>query len=299
MELLTLDDVHLTYPPRFRHEGSGGEVESDTGDGMELEGEVGVPDLPERDSPAAERATPVTALRGVSLTVSANEAVGLLGPVGSGRTTLLALINGVLRPDRGTIRIRGHACTLSAAGAGFFGDLTVRDNIVRNAVLMGMSHQRATQLAPEVAEFAGVPELLDQTLRDVSRSHTKRIGYATALFADPTVLLGDEELVMGPPELREAGLARLEAFRDDSHALVVVTNRADQLKRLCTRGVVLDNGTIAFDGSVEDALRHYRRAHRGGKPHGRRGSDGADGDGESPGGGPEDGRPDAQDPSAG
>ena len=172
------------------------------------------------------------------------------------------MISGVLRPDRGKVLIRGYATGLMGAGAGFLAELPVRENIERNSVLLGLGHKRAKMLAPQIADFAGLAAFLDCPLRDLTRAHSKRLGYAVALFAEPTVFLGDEELVVGSPEFREASLKRLAAFPNESRALVVVSNRAEHLKTLCTRAIVMDHGAVSFDGSVEAALRQYRRAQR-------------------------------------
>lgn len=268
MELLKVEDVHLTYPPRFKRPGGrGGPDTDDLGDadgglaGDEYE-EAREREDEEEVGAAPRGDVPVVALRGVTLTVNAGDAVGILGAVGSGRTTLLSLITGVLRPDQGRVRIRGRATGLMAAGAGFFGDLSIRDNLVRNALLMGTPRARALELVEPIVEFSGIPEPLDTPVRSLSRAHTKRLGYAAALHAEPTVLLGDEELVVGPAELREAGLARLAAFPSPTRALVVVTNRRDHLNKLCNRAVVLTDGEVAFDGSLAEGLAFYHRPRR-------------------------------------
>lgn len=248
MELLRVDDVHLTYPPRFRSNQRPPDA-VDTGDSEDAGGDVVV---------SGDPGEPTPALRGLSLSVSSGESVGLLGQSGSGRTTLLSLIAGVLRPDRGTVHIRGHATGLTATGVGSFGDLDVRRNIERTLVLLGTRHRRAQQLVPEVARLAGLADSLDRPLRDLPRSQARLLAYATALHCEPSVFLADEDLGQGLPEIREAAEQRITSYPDSAHAVVIATNRPAVLRSLCTRAVVLDQGQVAFDGSVDDALRTLR-----------------------------------------
>ena len=263
MELLRVEEVHLTYPPRFRRQ-DGGSLDSDGGDDGLDDGAVeeGEGEAPEVSGRRVGRDQPTVALRGVSLTVGGGESVGLLGAVGSGRSTLLSLIGGMLRPDEGRVLVRGTVTGLMAGGAGFFGDLSVRKNIVRNAMLMGIPHDRATALAPQIAAFAEMEETLDTPVRELSRMQSRALGYAIALHAEPTVFLGDEELAVGSPAVKQAGLELLAAKASEDHALVIATNKPDLLKRLCSRGVVLDNGTVSFDGPLAEALRFFRRGPR-------------------------------------
>jgi ABC-type polysaccharide/polyol phosphate transport system ATPase subunit len=202
------------------------------------------------------------ALNGVSLTLAAGESLGVLGRVGSGRSTLLSVINGVLRPDKGKVAIRGFATGLMGAGAGFLAELPVQENIVRNALLLGLQESRAEELAPQIAAFSGLESFLDRPLRDLSRVHAKRLGYTVALFAEPTIFLGDEQLVVGSPQFRESSLKRLASFPNQTRGLIVVSNRSEHLLQLCTRAIVMDHGVVTFDGSVDAALHEYRRAHR-------------------------------------
>ena len=264
MTILKLKGVHLTYPPRFKQHVETPSMDADIDDDQAAtEGDEYRPESVQGSE--RTRRESVDALRGVTFSLAAGEALGVLGKVGSGRSTLLSVISGVLRPDRGTVLIRGYATGLMGAGAGFLTELPVHENIVRNGILLGMAHKRAKELVPEIAAFAGMTASVDRPLRELSRAHSKRLAYSVALFAEPSVFLGDEELVVGSPEFREACLKRLAAFPNQSRALVVVSNRAEHLKALCTRALVMDHGMVTFDGTVEAALRQYRRAHRSGR----------------------------------
>lgn len=277
MELLRLEDVHLTYPPKFKRQG-GGSGDADAGD---VDAELtGGEEEAEETAPEGGRTGPdvaTVALRGVSFTVAEGESLALLGRAGSGRTTVLSVISGVLRPDSGRVLIRGFATGVPAAGAGFAGEATVGKNIVRNAILMGTSKARARELVPLVSELAGFADRLDEPLRELTRQETRRLGYAVALHAEPTVFIADEDLVMGPADLKEAALARMERFPGPGRALVVATNRPELVRRLCTRALVLQDGLVEFDGTVDEGLKAMRRRKdQGGgpdRPHDRPGGE--------------------------
>jgi ABC-type polysaccharide/polyol phosphate transport system ATPase subunit len=264
VRILKLKDVHLTYPPRFKQhvEIPSMDVDIDDDQAVPLDDEP----VPERTGPSTRPTAESTkALKGVSLTLSAGESLGVLGRVGSGRSTLLSVISGVLRPDKGKVAIRGFATGLMGAGAGFMPELPVRENIVRNGVLLGLRESRAEELVPQIAAFAGLASFLDRPLRDLSRTHSKRLGYTVALFAEPTIFLGDEQLVVGSPQFRENSLKRLASFPNETRGLIVVSNRAEHLSQLCARAILMDHGVVMFNGSVEAALREYRRGNRPGR----------------------------------
>ena len=261
MELLKLNGVHLTYPPGSRAADAGASTTEVGAEDLEIESEEEV-----AVGRTARRDQAIHALRGVSLTVSAGDGVCVLGHAGSGRSTLLEVMAGTLRPDAGTVKVRGQATGLIAAGAGFFGDVTVQGNVVRNALLMGMSRRRAIELAPAIAEFAGLGDKLETRLADLTRLESKRLGIAVAAHSEPNVFLADEQVAAGPPEQRAPLLSRLESVRTAGRALVVVTNRPELVKRLCDRTIILERGEVKFEGNVPDGLRAFRQARdRGGR----------------------------------
>lgn len=280
MQLLDLDDVRFTYPPRFRHRQLPG-VDVDAG---ETDGGPDGPDAADDFEPTAEEPRlgasdrPTVALRGVSLSLEAGESVGLLGVVGAGRTTVLSLVTGVLRPDAGRVRIRGRATGLVASGVGFVPDLTAETNVIRNLTMLGERPVRARRLANEVFAFTGLAEVAERTMREISRPQVRWLAYAAAVHCGPSVFLADEDLAVGPPWLREAGLARLEQIPESGRGLLVATNKPALLRRLCTRGVVLHEGLVLHDGSVDDAIEVLRATR-----HDEAGDEGDDAAGDAAG----------------
>jgi ABC-2 type transport system ATP-binding protein len=263
VELITVEDAHLTYPPRFRRHQDGVDTE-ETSDDDGTGGYEGDDDKQGVDASGGGRGDelPTVALRGVSLTVHAGEGVALLGKPGSGRSTVLSLLSGVLRPDSGRVLVRGQATGLPAAGTGFLGHLPVAENIVRNLQLMGETTHRARELAPTVAEWAGLTPQLQTRTSTLGRPVVRQLGYATALHADPTVFLADDDLVTLPKAFRDKATERLMTFRDATHALVVVANRLELLTKLCTRGLLIDGGRVVSEGSVPEMVETFRQMRR-------------------------------------
>jgi ABC-2 type transport system ATP-binding protein len=232
--------------------------------------------FPRRDggrNRAAQRSAQRSARRGdrafdvglaeVSFALGPGEAVGVLGRPGAGRSTLARLITGVYRPDTGRVLVRGRASGLVGAGVGFARSSTVRANIVRSGVLLGGSRRTLRRQAPEIAAFAGLEDLLDTRLRDLGSNRVRLLAHAVALHVETPVFVADEQLAIGSDRVREDTFARLEGMRDAGRTLVLVTNTAKDLQRLCTRGMVLEHGALVFDGAVQGAIRQYRRRGRG------------------------------------
>ena len=264
MELITVEDAHLTYPPRFRRHQDGVDTEDTTDDADGMGGYEGDDEEEEVDESGGGRGyeLPTVALRGVSLTVHAGEGVALLGKPGSGRTTVLSLLSGVLRPDSGRVLVRGRATGLPAAGTGFLGHLPVAENIVRNLQLMGETPHRARELAPTVAAWAGLAPQLQTRTSTLGRPLVRQLGYATALHADPTVFLADDDIVTLPKAFKDKVAERLLTFRDASHAVVVVANRLELLTKLCSRGLLIDGGRVVGEGTVPEMVETFRAMRR-------------------------------------
>ena len=113
---------------------------------------------------------------------------------------------------------------------------------------------------PTIIEYADLVDEQDTKLRDLTAVERRRLGYAIALFCNPTVFLADEDLLSGSPAMRETALERLANYPDPSHALVVVTNNVKYLRRLCHRALVLRRGQLVFDGPLDEGIKEYRRS---------------------------------------
>jgi ABC-2 type transport system ATP-binding protein len=231
------------------------------------------PKIPAEGRPRLRRQTDhakdTIALRDVTLSFYAGEPTAILGLPGAGRTTLLHLVTGVFRSDRGQVLVRGRVSGLIASGAGFTGDWSLRDNVVGSSVLLGEPRRRAADRVGEILDFVGMSGRDDERLRDLGAPERRKLGYSIALHCEPDVFLADDELLVGGSALREASLAKLATVPASGRTLVVASNSAKHLEGLCTRGVVLSAGTVDFDGPIDDAVVRYRALldeHRGRHP---------------------------------
>ena len=200
------------------------------------------------------------ALVDVTLHVRSGEAVAVLGRRRSGRTTLINVVNGLYRPDSGRVEVRGRVSGPVAMGVGFTPSLSARDNVSLNGELLGMSAEEIAERWDSIIDFSGVkPAELGYPMRELDGKSKQRLAYSVMLHARPDVLLADGRVVIGDNEFREASLTRLEQMRDDGHAMLLATNTKPVVRRLCTRAIVLDGGSVVFDGTVKDALRTLRQ----------------------------------------
>ncbi len=186
------------------------------------------------------RADRFLALNEVSLEVEQGEAVAIIGPNGAGKSTMLGLIAGVIRPETGTVEICGRVAPLLELGAGFHFDLTGRENIVLNAVLMGMTRREVACRFDAIVAFSGLEAVLDEPLRTYSSGMVARLGFSVAAHLDPDILLIDEILAVGD--------ASFQLVTHDLHAM----------ERWCDEAIWLNAGTIRQRGQPVTVAKAYR-----------------------------------------
>ncbi|WP_336660592.1 ABC transporter ATP-binding protein [Leucobacter sp. USHLN153] len=194
------------------------------------------------------------AVDGVSFEVSPGESVALLGKNGSGKSTTLKVISGVLQPDSGWVRTHGRVGGLLEVGAGFHPDLTGRDNVFLNAAILGMSKKETEALFADIVDFAGISEeFLDTEVKRYSSGMKSRLGFAVAIHTHVDVLLVDEVLSVGDAEFRAKCNERLLQMREQNKSMFIVSHNIGTIKKLCDRGIVLQKGRVIFDGPIEEA----------------------------------------------
>ncbi len=191
----------------------------------------------------------------VSFTVQQGESVGLMGLNGSGKSTLLKLVSGVMQPDSGQVLTRGRVAGLIATGAGFHPQLSGRENLILNAAILGMSEKETLRKFDAIVDFAGIEDKLDTQVGHYSSGQSARLGFAIAIHVDSDIFLADEVLAVGDRPFKKKCLARMEEIRDSGRTLFYVSHSAGSVRRMCTRVLVLDEGSLAFDGEVEEGIR--------------------------------------------
>jgi ABC-type polysaccharide/polyol phosphate transport system ATPase subunit len=204
--------------------------------------------------------TDVWALRDVSASVAAGEAVGLIGRNGSGKTTLLRLVAGIIKPTSGRVRTEGRIGSLLELGAGFHPDFTGRENVFLNGAIQGLRRAEIRERFDEIVAFAELEHAVDRPVRTYSSGMTMRLGFAIAAFLDADILLLDEVFAVGDESFQRKCFGRIFQFKQAGGTIVFVSHDAAAVERLCERSVLLEAGRVSFDGPTREAVARYRRA---------------------------------------
>jgi ABC-2 type transport system ATP-binding protein len=211
---------------------------------------------------AAVRRKPLTtafhALDGVSFEIHEGEAVALLGFNGSGKSTTLKMISGVLQPDSGEVLTRGRVAGLIEVGAGFHPDLSGRENIFLNAAILGMSKKETEERFDDIVAFSEIEQFIDTEVKHYSSGMFLRLAFSVAIHTEVDILLIDEILSVGDEPFQQKCLARIRELHAAGKTLVVVSHDLDMVSHLCDRGVLLQDGKVRFDGPSADAVAMMR-----------------------------------------
>jgi ABC-2 type transport system ATP-binding protein len=199
------------------------------------------------------------ALKGVTFSVEQGESIGLMGLNGSGKSTLLKCIMGVMRPDEGTVRVRGRISGLIATGAGFHPQMTGTENIYMNAAILGMSEEETKAKFDDIASFADVGRFLDTPVGNYSSGMFARLGFAVAVNVDCDVFIADEVLAVGDQPFKRKCMKKMQQIRDSGVTLFYVSHAAGSVRKMCDRVIVLEQGVLGFDGDVDEGIHflHY------------------------------------------
>lgn len=194
------------------------------------------------------------ALDGATLSIRAGSTVGLLGANGSGKSTMLKLIGGILAPTEGTVHTRGRMAALLELGAGFHPDLSGRENVYLNAAILGLTREEIESRFDDMVAFSGVGEFIDTAVKFYSSGMYVRLAFSVAVHTDPDILLVDEVLAVGDEAFQRKCMDRIQQFRDEGRTIILVSHSAQQVAELCDRGIVLQDGKIVFDGETNGAI---------------------------------------------
>jgi ABC-2 type transport system ATP-binding protein len=199
------------------------------------------------------------ALRDVDLTVGEGEVVGVLGHNGAGKTTLLRLLAGITSPTEGRVRVAGRIAPLISLGVGFHQEMSGRENVLVNGMLLGLTAREVSQRFDSIVEFAELREVIDTPVKFYSSGMTMRLGFAVVIHVDPSILLVDEILAVGDAAFQLKCLERLRELQRQGAAIVMVSHAMHQIRQLCPRAVLIRHGRVVYDGEVERAIAlHYR-----------------------------------------
>ncbi len=205
-------------------------------------------------------------LDNVTLEVRKGEVLGVVGRNGEGKSTLLSLIGGILKPTSGHISVRGRICLLLEFGAGFALDLTGRENIILNGVLFGLRRYKIEEQMEDIIEFSGLSEFIEQPLKTFSTGMQMRLGFAIAVHAQPDILLVDEALAVGDAEFQEKCLERIEKLRNQGVTIIFFSHDLEMLEAMCDRATWIDHGRLIVLGEAKEVIQRYRSEVGHGRP---------------------------------
>jgi lipopolysaccharide transport system ATP-binding protein len=198
------------------------------------------------------------ALSDISLEVPHGQMLGLIGRNGSGKSTLLKIVAGVYKPYSGSVWVGGSLAPLIELGAGFHHELTGRENILLNGLLMGYSKQEMEAREQSIIEFAGIGDFIDAPVKQYSSGMHMRLAFAVATEVDPQILIVDEILGVGDASFQQKCFARIRAFRDAGKTILFVSHDMARVSEQCDRVVLLDQGRVVADGEPSSVVAEYK-----------------------------------------
>jgi ABC-type polysaccharide/polyol phosphate transport system ATPase subunit len=198
------------------------------------------------------------ALQGLSFNVKQGECLGIIGKNGAGKSTLLSLILGTIYPTRGTTKVSEKITPLLELGAGFHPDLTGRENIFINGVLLGLTKHEVWERMDEVIAFSEIGGFIDMPVRTYSSGMHLRLAFSVAIHTDPRLLLIDEVLSVGDEDFQKKSKDALIGLIKGGVTAILVSHNLKAIKEVCVRAIWLDGGKIRAEGEPEKVVENYQ-----------------------------------------
>ncbi len=202
----------------------------------------------------------IWALRDVSLIVAEGSTVGIVGRNGSGKSTLLKLIGKILGPDIGSVEVHGRVAALIELGAGFHPELTGRENILINGIILGLTRQQVKARMNDIIAFADIGEFIDYPVRTYSSGMYARLGFGVAMHVDADILLIDEILAVGDADFTRKCHAALQRFKAAGKSIVMVSHSLETIVGWCDHAIWIDGGRVRMSGAPTPVVEAYQKA---------------------------------------
>src|SRR5205814_6341683 len=200
------------------------------------------------------------ALQDVSFMVPAGKTYGVIGRNGSGKSTLLKLVAGITKPTSGTVQVHGRVSALIELGAGFHPEISGRENVFINGIMLGLTKREVARRFDEIVEFAELRDFIDAPVKTYSSGMYMRLGFAVAIHVDPGVLLVDEVLAVGYERFTHKCLDKFAEFRRRGKTILLVTHSLTVVERFCDEAVWLDEGAVRAQGDPRRVVDAYLMA---------------------------------------
>lgn len=199
------------------------------------------------------------ALKDISFNVAAGRTFGIIGRNGSGKSTVLKLIAGIGKPTRGTVRVNGRVSALIELGAGFHPEISGRENVFINGMMLGLTKREIAERFDEIVAFAELEEFIDAPVKTYSSGMYMRLGFAVAINVNPDVLLVDEVLAVGDQGFTRKCLDKFAEFRRKGRTVLLVTHSLDMVTRFCDEALWIDSGRARMQGHPQEVIDAYMR----------------------------------------
>jgi lipopolysaccharide transport system ATP-binding protein len=183
--------------------------------------------------------------------------VGIIGPNGAGKSTLLKILSRITEPTDGYAEIHGRVGSLLEVGTGFHPELTGRENIYLNGAILGMKRSEIAQKFDEIVAFSGVQKFINTPLKRYSSGMYVRLAFAVAAHLDPEILLVDEVLAVGDAAFQEKCLGKMDEIASAGRTVLFVSHNMAAVRKLCSRGLLLEDGRVKFHGNVDETIQVY------------------------------------------
>lgn len=200
------------------------------------------------------------ALKDVSFEVKRGEVVGFIGSNGAGKSTMLKVIAGVMKPTKGKVEVHGNICPMIELGAGFDMDLTARENIFLNGAVLGYSKKFIEEKFDEIVEFSELKDFLDVPVRNFSSGMTARLAFSIATVVDPEILIVDEILSVGDMAFQAKSEAKMRSMIGGGTTVLFVSHSLTQIQNLCDRAVWLEHGQVIKTGPAKEVCEEYYKS---------------------------------------
>jgi ABC-type polysaccharide/polyol phosphate transport system ATPase subunit len=197
------------------------------------------------------------ALQGVSFSVPAGRTYGVIGRNGSGKSTALKLVAGITKPTTGTVKVEGRISALIELGAGFHPEISGRENVFINGIMLGLTKREVTRRFDEIVEFAEMQQFIDAPVKTYSSGMYMRLGFAVAIHVDPDVLLVDEVLAVGDEGFTHKCLDKFGEFKRRGKTILLVTHSLNLVERFCDEALWLDSGKVRGSGDPKRVVGAY------------------------------------------
>ena len=199
----------------------------------------------------------IWALKNIFIQVEKGEVLGIIGRNGAGKTTLLKILSRITEPTEGEIRITGRVGSLLEVGAGFHSELTGRENIYLSGAILGMKKAEIDKKFDDMVAFAEIEKFLNTPVKRYSSGMYMRLAFSVAAHLDPEILLVDEVLAVGDAIFQTKCLAKMSSVTQQGRTVLFVSHNMGAVSSICQRGLVLDEGSIVFQGPIQEAIQFY------------------------------------------